>query len=788
MNHGFPPRRDYASVSTRDLLDAREATHVYFSTLPNVIATAIGRYLIRKEDWYASHAPNDPRPDNVAKPTRPRTLDNSVVRPWSWPSVLVFVRKWEKAGSLGTQEVPRAIHLPDGRVVPTCVILAEPDESLPPPAPGPSQTSGLVGGGFACLREHQGTEHVGSFGCIVSRQGTFYVLTNRHVAGLGDEEVRAYSHGAYHKVGKTTDIGVGDIDFTQGFPGWPGTRTCLTFDAGLVRIDDVNEWTSQVWGIGEIAEPFDATECTVSVDLIGCPVRAYGATSGPMEGEIRALFYRYASLGGEDRATDVLIGPRVERPRMTKSVAIPKADIAPPLTRPGDSGTLWFYDPPAVSDKHDDIGGQEPPARGARAPRLIPIAMQWGGSRFLSADGKTSSAFALGAFLSTLLRELRVDVVRDWSTGYSEYWGKIGHFSIGWKACDQANGQVRDLMQMNQARIGFDDKTLGDGAAFKIDPKKFVPLADVPDYVWIGARQSTEPMQHFADIDIEDINGGPDMLSRCLKDSKDLSATHWKEYFDGFESADVGPDAGTLPFRVWQIWEDMVEYLKKKDAMHFVAAAGILAHYVGDASQPLHCSYLHHGRPPMLKHGGRSYPIRKMLHGKENPAYTAFHKTPAAKIHGIYEEGMFEVQDAAKELLSGVSARLKSKKGNPSKINSGHDAAMAVIELMHRSRTALSPTEIIDADDPSLTVKQRQARLWANAKIRTATMGLLADSVQVLADLWESAWRVGNGKAIPASKRRPFTEPELSKIYRTEKNFLPSLTLGRMAAGGRFEP
>ena len=31
----------------------------------------------------------------------------------------------------------------------------------------------------------------------------------------------------------------------------------------------------------------------------------------------------------------------------------------------------------------------------------------------------------------------------------------------------------------------------------------------------------------------------------------------------------------------------------------FVAAAGVMAHYVGDASQPLHSSYLHHGRLPM---------------------------------------------------------------------------------------------------------------------------------------------------------------------------------------------
>lgn len=782
MAHEFPPRRDYSSVSMRDLLDAREASHVFFSTLPNVLATAIGRYLIRKDDWYATHGPQDPRPHHVRKPSGPRTLENSVVRPWSWPAVMVFVKAWAPTGALGPDEIPRAIYLADGRVVPTCVVLAEPDDQLPPPVPGPSQTTGLIGGGFACVREHQGTVHTGTFGCLVTREGTYYAVTNRHVAGAGDEEILAYSHGSFHKVGTAAKTGVGDVAFSTAFPNWPGTRTCLTVDAGLVRIDNIDEWTSQSWGIGELAEPFDATECTVSLDLIGTPLRAYGGTSGPMEGEIRALFFRYASLGGEDRATDVLIGPRVERSAFIHPVTIPDDDLAPPFTRPGDSGTLWFYDPPKEGDRHPDVGGEQPPARGERAPRLIPVAMQWGGAQFRSPDRRSSSAFALASFLSTTLRELRVEIVRSWSIGFSEYWGKIGHFSIGWKACDVATGDVGTLMRLNQARVGFDDKTLKQGAALKVDRKKFVPLADVPDYVWIGSRQSNEPMQHFADIDIHDIAGGRDMLSRCIKNPLDISAKAWKAYFDGFAHANVGPDPGTLPFRVWQIWEDMVGFLRQKDGKRFVAAAGILAHYVGDASQPLHCSYLHHGVPPMLKHGGRKYPVPK-----KNPQYDAFHKTAPAKIHGIYEEGMFEVEKAAAEILQSASARVKGKKSAAASIKSGHDAAVALIELMARAQKALPPMTIIRADDPTLTVKERQAALFANKTITAATAGLLADSVRVLADLWESAWRVGNGKALPKNQQRVFSTEELIPVYRSS-TFLPSLTLNRMAASNRFEP
>ena len=51
----FPPRRDYASPSIHDLLDARDAYHVQLPSLSNVVATAVGRYLIHERDWLASH-------------------------------------------------------------------------------------------------------------------------------------------------------------------------------------------------------------------------------------------------------------------------------------------------------------------------------------------------------------------------------------------------------------------------------------------------------------------------------------------------------------------------------------------------------------------------------------------------------------------------------------------------------------------------------------------------------------------------------------------------------------
>ncbi|MEI9940878.1 MAG: hypothetical protein WDO69_26985 [Pseudomonadota bacterium] len=139
------------------------------SNLENVVATAIGRYRIHERDWYATHAPDQRRDPGFPRVTEARTLQNSIVRPWSWPAVLVFVKTWEQKDRLGSQAVPRTLYLPDGRVVPTCVILATPDEELPPPVPGPSQVSSLLGGGYSCSRLHQGIRSLGTLGCLVQR-------------------------------------------------------------------------------------------------------------------------------------------------------------------------------------------------------------------------------------------------------------------------------------------------------------------------------------------------------------------------------------------------------------------------------------------------------------------------------------------------------------------------------------------------------------------------------------------------------------------------------------------
>ena len=781
----FPPPRDFSSLSIGDLLDAREHYHVHLSRIESVVATAIGRYRIREDDWYATHPPSVPR--EGTKSDTPRTFENSVVRPWSWPCVLVMVDRWRSRDEDDDDlpEIEKQLYLPDGRVVPTCVVYAPPDDDLPPEPDTIGASSDLIGGGYACTRTAQGLTRAGTIGCLVQREGTYYALTNRHVAGPDGGEVDAIIRGKRVPIGISDSHAVDRVPMRDLYPEWPGNTTFANVDAGLVRIDDIAQWTSQVFGVGEIAEPFQADMATLTLDMIGCPVRAYGGTSGLLEGEIQALFVRYKSVGGYDYVSDLLIGRRkLAEERHVTHGPPPKVD-----PRPGDSGTLWFYDPP--NNPRLDTSAvlpPEPPAeRGARARRLVPIAMQWGAQR-IDADGKQAT-HALATFISTVCRVLDVEIVHGYSTGHDEYWGKIGHFSIGWKACDAIDDRkykgLATLMRANQKHIGFPDQTLAQGKAFHQGRQGFVPLADVPDYAWVSDRRRRyEGEQHFADIDIVDIDGGPSLLDRCIADSKNISASVWRDYFTGFAAKGVGPDEGALPFRVWQLWDEMIAALRAQDIARFVTAAGTVAHYIGDASQPLHCSWLHHGRPPTTKIGAHDYPPKKATSPAHPGPYEAFHKTPAAKIHGLYEESMLELQpDVA---LAGVNENLAHRDPPPADLTSGHDAAALVIELMRLSRARLTPEQILAADDPTQQPAARAKALWGNATIRNATIASLADSSYALARLWQSAWVIGNGASIAASKLKAFDEPTLMAIYK-RLDFAPAQSLDQLAASGKYE-
>ena len=63
-------------------------------------------------------------------------------------------------------------------------------------------------------------------------------------------------------------------------------------------------------------------------------------------------------------------------------------------------------------------------------------------------DGvRRESPYALVTFISNVCRSLDVEIVTDWNTGHDRYWGEVGHYTIGARACDlvRARGSAQLL-------------------------------------------------------------------------------------------------------------------------------------------------------------------------------------------------------------------------------------------------------------------------------------------------------------------------------------------------------
>ncbi len=736
----FPPQRDYSSLSVRDLVEARDAYHTHLSHLTNVTATAIGRYRIHEDDWYAEHSPAEARPADVKPVTARKTLYNTVVRPWSWPCVLVFVDHWlerEEFVHSPDQMVPRALFLPDGRVIPTCTILVERQDAPAARDDAPSFPKSLVGGGFLLTTRIQGVDHFGSVGCLVSDGRATYALTNQHVAGRPGDEIATILRGTRVPVGVAAEGSIRKIAFSDAYPGWPGTQAVSNLDVGLVDVADVSLWTSQIVGLGTIGTPLDLNVDNITVDLIHCPVRAFGGASGPLSGRIAALFYRYKSIGGTDYISDLLIAPN-----------------AGTTTRPGDSGTMWCL--------VDEAADQSDPLR--------PLAMQWGGHVFVDAGhANVAQGLALATFVSTICRELDVDVLRGVNSGLPEYWGDVGHYTIGAKACQllSHNANLSTLMMANLDRIAYGDDNIAAKSFKTTTQQRFQPLADVPDKVWKpplspAPRGNHENPNHFADMDKPNSSGktlleltkGADGRTDPSKVTVEIFQTYYDDIHDR--------SRGLLPFRVWQFYDLMVEAAKAGNAAGFVAAGGVMAHYVGDSCQPLHISYKFNGDPGRKGADGETY---------------------AKGVHEGYESDMLRAH--APEMLSrlndelGISPGHLGNHGYQTFCASGHDAAVATVEVM---RTAF---ETINVDDILDTYVQDPKKLWG--AFGEDTVKLLAEGSRALAMIWESAWNTP-GNTITDLSAIAFDK--LIPIYEN-KDWAPSMILdeiGPVLAGATPPP
>ena len=730
MNNILEQHTQFNNLSVKDLLEARDLFHVHLMNKENVVGTAIGRFRIRNEDIEDGKIIK--RPPGYQH-SYGRTLGNSKVVDESWPCILVFVSLWKtkdemKRGDI-SQLIPPNIYMPDGRIVPICVVEsplqtetdADIDENLL------EFPESAIGGGYPLIIKSQGITKIASVGCIVTDGNKYYVITNKHVTGTPGAAIYSKLKEHLRKIGTSTDINIGNSRFQSVYNDWAQQNVFVNVDVGLIEIDDINLWKTDIYGLGRLGKVVDINTKNISLKLIGVDVAAHGAVSGNLQGEIAALFYRYKSIGGYEYVSDFLIGPKEGESSLK--------------TRHGDSGTVWAI-PPGNINKEEEY---------------LPIAIQWGQRAVIDANNATSDTFALATNLSHVCRDLDVEVVRGWNLDLDYTWGKTGHFKVGYAACDiVTNTKLKQLLTVNADLIGVSDNDLiADNYPPGLFTEDFVAMTDVADMYWRTKRKA-DGSNHFADMDDQDPNvySNKTLLQLCFTTSgkiKDtwVDVTKWLDYYQKLDTAkpENKPRLGGLPFRVWQMYNEMVAILKGNDTVgikltKFVCAGGTMAHYVGDACQPLHISHLHDGYPDGQGEG----------------------------VHSAYETNLLDVykKKAAVNFLAGITALLQPVQSNEL-VKGGKNIAKKVLSLMWDTYHLIPPKEIVD----NFVANRSTKKLWEAFGERTQQT--IANGAHTMAVIWQSAWVEGNGDALTISST-PIKKNDLMRWYK-DLSFVKSYKL-----------
>ena len=783
---------NFNHLSLEDLVEARDLFHAHLINKKNVVATAIGRYLIRITDIDSSGR-IIPSITGQQKPAR--RLDNSIVIDTSWPCILVFVDQWQTMTklieSVSTDIIPKNIFMPNGRIVPVCVVEAPKNTTDTEPVKledlrFPTQ---MIGSGFPLIVHSQEQDNVATIGCLVSDGHTFYALTNRHVSGNEGQVIETMNGTDRVRIGVSSGNSLKKIPFENLYPGWKGEHVSVNCDAGLIKIDDVNKWKTSIIGIDEIDEIFDLNTMNLSLGLIAehtlvnkkiqpalnGNVIGHGAIGGVLKGEISGLFYRYKSVGGMEYVSDFLIGGRNGLPLHTEY---------------GDSGMLWLLETVKTRlEKDEEVNYKA----------FQPIALHWGRHSFYNGRDRDSYNFSLSTSISNICRELNVDIIRAWNIELDYSWGKVGHYTVGNKAIDAiGNPALRSFMAKNLENISlkenFINATLdqkGGNPKLITNPDNgFCPLADVPDIIWKQykkskdgtkgtdwGRKGDENPNHFADADAPTKKGGT-LFDRCDTVNK-MTVSVWQDYYKDidFEKTKIEKPVklGIICFRVWQIFDYMVAAKKPEE---FIFAAGVLAHYVGDGCQPLHSSYMADGNTE----DNKTVMYTPPRGGSKHPKGIPYPKTinPGNGVHVAYEDTM--VDDNIADIMKKLKAILDDPKSAVNKekimsITNGQEAAFAVLQLMKASQDTIAPVDIVNAFKKAKKAKADiPEALYSDFGENTAV--LLARGSRYLAAIWEASWVKGKlATKFSKASQIKIDPAKLITLYRNPKN-LPSMQLG----------
>jgi hypothetical protein len=372
----------------------------------------------------------------------------------------------------------------------------------------------------------------------------------------------------------------------------------------------------------------------------------------------------------------------------------------------------------------------------------------------------------------------------------------MGHYSIAAYAVQLVkNPELRKLLENNLDSLSFDIETLRKRSSQDILANvDFVPLADVADEVWkkykskpggrdtvsIGNGQTNGPEHpnHYADIDFPYIDN-KSLRELCLAAPNIyFNPPAFLKYYDWL--AETHPELagnkndvlkqGLLPFRIWQFF-NAIEATDASDIASFVAAAGLVAHYWGDACQPLHGSVYADGDPSRKK---------TITHPQSQKQETISY---AAGVHSAYETAM--IDRCRGKLFDDIDQHVQdlAQIVSPPLYATGEEAGLATIKLMQATWEDLNPMRICDkfeqlggTPSPRVTVIDGLFDEFGKS-----TAKIMARGAQFLACFWDSAWEAWPGGKGMAGNQSLDAVPQIQLRAKYEDvTFVRSLTLSQI--------
>jgi hypothetical protein len=315
-------------------------------------------------------------------------------------------------------------------------------------------------------------------------------------------------------------------------------------------------------------------------------------------------------------------------------------------------------------------------------------------------------------------------------------WGERGHNAIARVAAMELDACGLGLSEKYREK---DAEPPGPEGYFRGKALELGHLANIPDISWrkLGPEvQALNAPTHFLNAD----NWTDDMLSLPLDYADEKKSAEGKlgrfdhKPIDAFES-------GTLIWRAQQFYDLMAASYKKAsgeapgskefvaDVQQALVYGGLMAHFIGDASQPFHNTFDHDGYG--TGEGGIHSYFETAVLNEESPKLELDVFAEAPKMCRKYN--LWDKMDAAK------------KSGKPGAFMARALAADAYAKLkdLRADDDSLIVVKSTTAADGKPIPAKRVSPLKAEPKLEPLIEEQLSLSAATLAMLWRSAWEEG---------------------------------------------